>query len=117
MKFFHFEPTRFSDIFLIVTSSKYLLFIKSLVIPFHNDFKSDLEIKPEVFRSCLKSFWIWKGECYSRRDTGHGESEDLPSVTYKQCCDFRQVFSELWFNHGTIVGLCKDQVRTCEKKL
>lgn len=73
--------------------------------------KSDIEIKPEVFRSCLKSIWTQKEECYSRKNAGLEESEDPRSVTCKLCRDFKQVFSEPQFNHGTIVGSRKDQTR------
>lgn len=49
------------------------------------------------------------------KEHGPGESEDLSSITYRLCCDFKQVFSEIWFNRGTIVGLCEDQMRIWER--
>lgn len=42
-------------------------------------------------------------------------SEDLNSIPCKLCCDFKQVFSEPQFNHGTIVGFREDQMRVCER--
>lgn len=55
-------------------------------------------MKPKVFRSCFKSFWIWKGDY--RKNAAFGDSKNLSFVAYKLCCDFKQVF-EPQTNCGT----------------
>lgn len=73
--------------------------------------KSDLEIKPEVFRGCFKACWIQKAECYRRKNTAPGESEQLSAVAYKLCRDLKQASSEPRLKRGPVVGSGEVPVR------